>query len=175
MLRLPDGETLMDRTKVFVSYSRKDDRWKDRFVQQLDVVQRENLLEVWVDSKIKGGQDWYNILHKALLEARVAVLLVSDSFLTSNFILSDEVPPLMECHVSRGMRIIPVIVWPCNWQKVSWLSSFQVLPKHGVPLTKGTVYSQRRKLCEVASEILDIVHNEVSVGPGCSVASKLQH
>src|SRR4051812_23311606 len=103
----------MDRTKVFISYSHKDERWKNRFVQQLDVLQRQNLLEVWEDSRIKGGQDWYDILHNALLEARLAVLLISENFLTSNFIQDEEVPRLLECHVTKGMRIVPVIVWPC--------------------------------------------------------------
>ena len=41
--------------KVFVCYSHKDERWKDRLVKQLGVLEEDGLLEVWEDRKIGAG------------------------------------------------------------------------------------------------------------------------
>lgn len=147
----------MARTKVFVSYSHKDTEWKDRLVKQLATLQRRGLLEVWVDSQIKGGEDWYKLIHEAMLEARVAVLLVSEHFLDSEFIQEVEVPRLMQCHAEDGMRIYPVIIWPCLWRFDEWLASKQVRPKDGSPLARGSEYEIKTELVEIASEIFEIV------------------
>jgi hypothetical protein len=35
----------------------------------------------------------------------------------------------------EGLRVIPVIVSPCPWQQVRWLSAMQVRPPDGKPLS----------------------------------------
>ena len=42
--------------KIFISYSHKDDEWKDKFVTHLGVMEE---LEIWDDRKIEGGDDWF--------------------------------------------------------------------------------------------------------------------
>ena len=80
-----------EHPKVFVSYSQKDVDWKDRLVEQLGVLQKEGLLEVWEDRQIGAGDDWEEQINDALGSCQIAVLMVSASFLTSDFILREEV------------------------------------------------------------------------------------
>ena len=147
----------MARTKVFISYSHKDTEWKDLLLKQMATLQRRGLLQVWVDSQIKGGEDWYKLIHEAMLEARVAVLLVSEHFLDSEFIQEVEVPRLMECHAEDGMRIYPIIIWPCLWKFDEWLASKQIRPKDGEPLAGGNEFKIKKELVEITSEIFDII------------------
>jgi hypothetical protein len=42
---------------VFISYSHKDEAWKDRLVTHLGVLQREGLLDTWDDRRIGAGDD----------------------------------------------------------------------------------------------------------------------
>ena len=98
---------------VFISYSHKDEDWKDRLVTHLGVLQREALLDLWDDRRIGAGEDWYLEIQNAMNAASVAVLMVSANFLTSNFILQEEVPRLLERRDGEGMRIFPVIIRPC--------------------------------------------------------------
>jgi hypothetical protein len=49
----------MKRTKAFISYSNKDELWKDRLMTHLAVLEFEKLLHVWADTKIAAGDDWY--------------------------------------------------------------------------------------------------------------------
>jgi len=98
---------------VFISYSHKDEAWKDRLVKQLGVLQAEGVLEVWDDRRIEAGEDWQPEIERAIEHAAVAILLVSADFLTSKFILGVEVPRLLERRQKEGVRVIPLIVWPC--------------------------------------------------------------
>ncbi len=41
---------------VFISYSRKDIKWKDRLLGHLGVGVQQDVLEVWDDSRIGAGK-----------------------------------------------------------------------------------------------------------------------
>ena len=75
---------------LFISYSHKDERWKDALVSQLGVLSQENGLDAWNDERIGVGTDWRGALQAAMDRARVAVLLVSADFLKSEFIQDQE-------------------------------------------------------------------------------------
>ena len=66
--------------------------WKDRLLTQLGVLQQQSILELWHDGRIGAGADWYEGISQAMAAAHVAVLLISAPFLTSSFILREEVP-----------------------------------------------------------------------------------
>jgi hypothetical protein len=55
----------------------------------------------------------YQKIQEAIARARAALLLVSADFITSNLILSEEVPRLLELQDKEGMRIFTVIIKPC--------------------------------------------------------------
>jgi serine/threonine protein kinase len=120
---------------VFVSYSHVDEAWKDRVAQHVGVLQFEGALELWDDRRIAPGEDWHASIQRTLESARVALLLVSASSLTSPFILDAEIPILLRRRIIDGLRLIPVIVRPCAWQEVTWLASIQVVPKDGRALS----------------------------------------
>ena len=47
----------MERTKAFVSYSQKDELWKDRLMVNLAVLEFEGLLHVWADTRLSAGEE----------------------------------------------------------------------------------------------------------------------
>ncbi|HEV7401504.1 MAG TPA: toll/interleukin-1 receptor domain-containing protein [Chthoniobacteraceae bacterium] len=128
----------MNRTKAFVSYSQEDESWKRQLITHLAVLEFEGLLHVWSDTRINAGDDWFQRLGSAMDDSRVAVLLISPSFLASNFIRTEEVPRLLCRHADDGMLILPLIARPCAWQLVPWLSCIQMRPKNGTPLSSGS-------------------------------------
>ena len=138
---------------VFISYSHKDEAWKDRLVTQLGVLQRQGLLDLWDDRRIGAGEDWHGEIRAAMGRATVAVLLISADFLTSQFILGEEVPALLQRRDTEGVHIYPIIVRPCAWKAVKWLSRIQVRPKDGRALSGGTDYQIDADLAAVAEEI----------------------
>jgi TIR domain len=83
----------MARRKVFISYSHKDARWLDRVREQLAVLEREGLIDIFEDTRIGAGEEWYPRLNDEMLEARLSLLLISPAFL-----------PLMSPFVTAEMR-----------------------------------------------------------------------
>ena len=45
----------MTTPTVFISYSHKDEEWKDRLVTHLGVLQQQGLLDLWDDRRIERG------------------------------------------------------------------------------------------------------------------------
>ncbi len=144
-----------DRPTVFISYSHADETWKDRVVKHLKVLVPEGVLDIWHDRHIAGGDRWLAEIQAAMDRAAAAVLLISADSLGSKFILENEVPYLLERQRSHGIRIIPLIVRPCPWLSVSWLSALQCRPKDGQPLSGWTDHQVEEALTALAHEIQD--------------------
>ncbi len=149
------------RTKLFISYSHKDIRWLEALKEQLAVLERERLLDVYEDTQLCAGEKWYDRLHAEMSTAKVGLLLISAPFLSSDFIRNEEVPKLFNRHENGGMFIYPLLVRPCPWKAVDWLSKLQVRPQDAMRRTKAiSAYSGAARdqvLADVASEIASLV------------------
>jgi len=138
--------------RVFLSYSHQNETWKDRVVKQLGVLAGEGL-EVWDDRRIAAGADWEPEIERAIANCDVALLLISADFLTSRFILGQEVPVLLQRRQDEGVRVIPVILSPCAWEQIHWLGSIQARPKDGKALTGMTRHKAESALAALVREI----------------------
>ena len=83
-----------------------------------------DFIDYWDDTKLKGGDKWKIEIEKAIAKANVAILLVSTDFLASDFISTDELPPLLRKAEEDGTRILPLIVSPCAFT-MSEIGDFQ--------------------------------------------------
>ena len=122
------------REKVFISYSHLDK-------QYLTDIQRhfkpfKSQIDFWDDSRIQPGQKWKEEIKKAILETKVAILLVSTDFLGSDFISTDELPPLLEAAEKEGAVILIVILKPCLFEEFDELNQFQAMNPPHKPISK---------------------------------------
>jgi TIR domain-containing protein len=114
------------RTKAFISYSHRDARHLERLHVHLAYYIRNGLVDAWDDTKILPGTAWREELYKAILSAKVAILLVSADFLASRFIAENELPPLLVAAQTDGAIILPVILSPCRFTDTE-ISVFQAV------------------------------------------------
>lgn len=143
-------------TKIFISYSHKDNDWKDRLVQHIQPLVYQGLLDLWDDSRIGAGQDWEQQIDKAINDASVALLLVSAASLSSLYILEKEVPRLLERNKTADMSILPVILKPCAWKRLEWLAPIQVRPPGGRAISTGSDAQIDTDLTAIANELADL-------------------
>ncbi len=141
------------RPNVFLSYSHSDRDCLDRLLIHLKPLEKEGLLDLWVDTRLRAGDRWKKKIEKALTQATVAILLVSADFLASDFITDNELPPILRNAEEKGTRIIPIIVKPCRFTRDKNLRHFQAIndPKDAlILLSEG---DQEKHYDAVAAEV----------------------
>jgi hypothetical protein len=103
----------------------------------------------------------------------VALLLVSSSFLASEFIKTMELPTLLKRRAQDGLVVIPVILRACSWEHHPAIAPFQVLPRGTEPIAKHTGHRRDLALKQVATAISALANNHVKKAQGTEPAPKL--
>ena len=153
----------MPRNTIFVSYSHNDKAWMEKLVNFLHGVDKKLALDVWVDTQIEAGDEWREKIHKGLASAKIAILVISNDFLISNFIEKVEIPAILRGNKERGLRIIPVIVRDCSWKKKKWIEERQALPGEGKILEEIPDHLQAREFRAIAEKIWNLYQEDISV------------
>jgi len=88
--RLHMESNVMTKPTVFISYSHKDEKWKDRLVTHLGVLKKRGFLTSgttadWSRRGLASGNQESNVFCKSSCSSCLA------DFLSSNFILGEEV------------------------------------------------------------------------------------
>lgn len=147
----------MTQPVVFISYSRRDEAEKDALVSHLGVLHRTGLIYLWSDDRIGAGENWHIQMHRAMDQAKIAVLLITANFLNSEFILDMEVPALLHRHQNAGLMVYPVLARACAWRSVKWLRGMAVRPKNSVPVWSDGGAHVDEDLSTIAEDISMLV------------------
>lgn len=147
----------MTQPIIFISYSRNDEKKKKDLLKHLGVLQSEGIISLWSDDLIGVGINWRQDISQAMAQARVAILLISADFLTSDFILEQELPALLQRRESEGLIIFPIIASSCAWKKVDWLQRMNIRPRSGKPIWGEGTNRVNKELTAIAEEVADIV------------------
>ncbi len=148
------------RTNVFISYSHNDAKWLKRLLVHLKPLVRQGSIKLWSDEKIQPGSEWREEIRDAIGQAKVAVLLVSADFLASEFIVNNELPPLLTAAKNEYAIILPVIVSPCRFKQTASISKFQAVNSPNNPLNAIPEAEQEEIFVKVADAIEDAVRRE---------------
>ncbi len=139
--------------KVFLSYSRKDDKAREICETCLKPLQREGLVELWIDTTLEPGDLWDQEIDAGLQASDAAVLLVTKNFHASNYIAEKELPVLLRKMHADDTRILPVFLERCsdreyryrdpnyNWRKKR-VGAFQGIGSPTEPLDALTPSAQ---------------------------------
>jgi hypothetical protein len=132
------------RSKLFVSYSKKDTEWRDMFLRHLRVSFAHDLL--WVDREsIAPGSDGLESIKEGARRAKYALLLITPAYLDrDHFARTDELPMLIE-EQEKGLELLPVLVEQCLWKQVPDLASLQFVEWEGDELPAGVAGSRADK------------------------------
>lgn len=163
---------------IFISYAHEDNegtdparRWLDRLREQLAPLVRQGEIAVCSDKDIKLGDNWHDHIQKHLNGAQAAVLLVSSTFLASEYISNSELPVLLRNAKDRGVKIIPILLRPCLFVESKFKYpdpktgpeefSLATLQSAGSPektLSEMTESEQDRALLRVAQTLAELAN-----------------
>ena len=140
------------RDQVFVCYSHKDRQWLERLQAMLRPLVRSDRIRVWDDTHIRPGAKWREEIAAALRKAKVAVILVSQDTLASEFIAAHEMPGILSAAKAEGLTIIWVAVGYSTYKDTE-LDGFQAANDPAHPLESLSKAEADRILVEVSERI----------------------
>lgn len=98
---------------VFISYARDDKPALHRLLKHLRPLEREYKISFWHDEHIDSGERWRETILRNLWQAKLAILLLSPSFRSSDFINTTELPVLLKRAEDEGIRLLVLVLLPC--------------------------------------------------------------
>lgn len=154
--------------RVFVSYRHAPD--DDMFIQRLDEtlgpLEASGWIELWDDRGIEKGDQWDAKIMEAIDHAQVAILLISPSYLNSEYIRKREIPRIL-ARASRGeLRVIPIFLRYSLVDTVEFvaegnghgrrLTEFQGFATPDRPLSEMTTSQVERELTRLGRQLASV-------------------
>jgi 7-cyano-7-deazaguanine synthase in queuosine biosynthesis len=127
------------RDSVFISYAHEDESYVSELKPFLRVLERDYNIAYWYDKKIKSGEKWDEAIRKHMSRAKIALLLVSQDFIASDFIHNEELPELTKAAKEDGAVLLWLPISHCTWEFTSvadFQSAVDTNPSH--PLSEMT-------------------------------------
>jgi TIR domain len=121
------------KKSVFISYSHKDAAWLAKVKDYLKPLEDQGFIQIWDDTNLRPGSEWLEEIKRSLESAQVAVFLITQNFLTSQFIVQKEFPVLLDKAKNRGCLIFWIAV-SASTVLDSELSRFQAANDPNKPL-----------------------------------------
>lgn len=116
------------RINIFISYSHKDDqKYVDALQKFLSVIVDKEAIDIWSDKRINPGEKWHKEIQEALTTTKIAILLVSINFQTSDYINKHELPLLLEAANAGEVTLLPVLLADCPILKSDALHRYQFM------------------------------------------------
>ena len=107
---------MAERSKIFIAYCFPEKRWLDRVQAALEPFAGEGRCVVWDERKLLSGIAWKTELPEVLATTKVAMMIVSDLFLDSDFITRAKLPALLEKERESGLEICWVLAGQCLFE-----------------------------------------------------------
>jgi hypothetical protein len=104
-MHLP-ADGLFPKVKVFVSYARADSAVKTTFVSKLNDSALDQVTDFWIDQHLDLGLEWKPELEHRLRGSAIVLLLVTDSFLKSEYCMKKELPVAVQRHAAGTARVV---------------------------------------------------------------------
>ena len=119
---------------ILVCYAHEDERMVRDLKKNLSSLQHSGLIALWDYGNITPGAEWEQEIKKHLDEAQIILLLISPSFLASNYCYTVEMERAIQQHECKEACVIPVILHPVHWN-VPPIDKLQALPDRAKPIS----------------------------------------
>ena len=159
------------RDRVFFSYNQKDKSWLDEIQKGLQPLLQQKSFLLWDETKIQAGQNWQEEIEHALSQAKVAVLLVSRDFLSSDFIAKHILPPVLNAAENDGLIILWVAVRTCAY-KATQIGNYKAVNNPSKPLASMKGRGELDEaLLDICQQIAEAANRELENPPGALVVN----
>lgn len=125
--------------KVFIGYAHRNKEYLISILGFLEELEDKKYIDVWHDERMEAGQNWQKEVNQQLYAADVVLFLITSDLLKSESTMTFEFNLAMARARNHELRIVPLIVEPCDWQSTP-LGAWPALP------ADGDTYNQKTRL-----------------------------
>jgi TIR domain/TPR repeat/Tetratricopeptide repeat len=122
-----------EKLLLFFSYARQDRGLRDKLEEHLSNLKYRGLITTWHIREIGAGEDWQQQVDIHLESAHIILLLISSSFMASQYCYSMEMTRAMERHQQGKARVIPILLRPVLFTGAPF-AMLKMLPTNGKPV-----------------------------------------
>ena len=145
--------SVLSRKKIFISYSHQDSEWMKAIKSALDPYVGSDL---WDDSQIQPGDLWDQEIEAALAQTRIALLLVSKSFLESTYIVTTELTYFLQMAEKYSVKIRWLLLSDLSGQS-NPLASFQACHNIQTPLNQLPPAQLVMQLASIGQDLSQLI------------------
>jgi len=145
---------------IFISYSHDDELLFREFKTYLASLAQRGLVQ-WSDEDIEKGVKWKAAILKALASCRAALLLVSQTFITSRFIRTEELPRLLKRADTEGMKLYWLPLKPSMVEEETTITAYQALID--IKRSLAEIRQNKPKYERTLRDITKLLYNEVKM------------
>ena len=162
--------------KIFISYSHENDIWLTEYLDTRETKNPKYLLgfwrrslrgknvEFWYDREenrgIRGGDQWRERIFEEIDKADIAILLITEDFIISPFIIDEELPYIINRYKQGKVEILPILLEPARWQVLEIFKAYQLIPGKPTPLIRYLEASEH-DWKNVRIEVLEAIENVI--------------
>ena len=123
----------MKGISIFISYSHRDEKFREELVSHLASLQRAGIVRAWHDRCLQAGETWAEQIDENIERADVILLLISSDFLASEYCYERELDRALERHRQGLATVIPVVIRSVVWEHLP-IHALQALPRDARPV-----------------------------------------
>ena len=152
-------DELSKRRWIFISYSHADNRrpnFLEEFLQQIRPYEAAGLLGIFVDTRIRPGDEWFRTIMANLASHQLAVLFVGPGFFASDFIMSQELPCIQQAYNQRGLKLLWVYLIETAYLNESWIYNVQAAHHPLKPVRRSGRLGRNEIWTQVVTKITEL-------------------
>jgi len=158
--------TIQTKPVIFISYAHLDEPeklrdgevpWLSFVTGHLRPAAKHGAVDVWVDTLMRGGDDWNPEIERKLRQCDVFVLLVSRYSTSSDYVVDKEIAIIRDRQKNReDVRFYPLLLTPTAEAGLDIVRDKNLRPRGGRPLSSYPPNDRDQHMADAANEIAEI-------------------
>lgn len=145
----------MDKLKVFVSYAHEDAHHKNELLKHCALFVENEKLALWTDDSIRAGNKFDNKIKEELETCQIAILLLSSTYWSKDYIRNNELPSILEHEKNRDITIVPILINGERKVKHTALNNRTLIPTENNTLKAIEDFINKEKAWDIVFDEID--------------------
>ena len=157
----------MAKAHIFISYAHEDKVWVLEGPGNIHLIPRIRRhtspdAEIWFDEGLVIGEKWDEEIHNHIVQSHIAILLISESFVSSDYIVNKELVWIKEQVEKNDMKIVPLLIGNITEKSkriIDWIYQRQIHPSETQPLCN--YLNDKAQWDHMITSILNIIDTKI--------------